>query len=81
MMTPTSYPTIFHNNPNHAIVSENSQLNGLRESQRSVILWIYELPGIKGFGFCPPSVLDRDLEGLDRVLQVLDLFQIRSSFF
>lgn len=58
MMTPTSYPTIFHNNPNDAIVSETSQLKGLIPSPGSQFFGYMHSPSIDKLGFTHPSVMD-----------------------
>jgi len=58
-LTSTAYPTIFHNNPNDAIVSENSQLNGLIPSPNSQFFGLLHSAGVTDLGFLPPnSVMD-----------------------
>ncbi len=57
-LTSTGWPAIFHNNPNDAIVSENSQLNGLIPSPGSQFFGYVHSPGTENLGFSAPSVID-----------------------
>jgi len=55
---PTSWQSIFHNNPNDAIVSESSQLNALIPSPGSQFFGTMHSPDIWKLGFSSPSVID-----------------------
>src|SRR5205823_5091064 len=57
-LTPTAWPTIFSNQPNDAVVSLNSQLNGLSADPGAVFDGNVHSPGIEELGFTGPSVLD-----------------------
>jgi pimeloyl-ACP methyl ester carboxylesterase len=57
-LTPNGWPLIFHGNPNDAIVSENSQLDGLTPAPGSQFFGYVHSPGTETLGFAGPSVLD-----------------------
>lgn len=57
-LTPAGWPAIFNNQPSDAIVSQNSQLNGLSPDPGSVFNGIIHSPGIEALGFHSPSELD-----------------------
>lgn len=57
-LTPTGWPQVFHSNPNDAIVTENSQLNGLTPVPGSQFFGYVHSPGTEKLGFAGPSVLD-----------------------
>lgn len=63
-LSPTVWPEIFDNQPNDAIVSESSELDGLGPDAGFVFTGVVHSGGtagyLKGLGFSGPSVLDSD---------------------
>jgi len=57
-LTPTGWPALFNNQPNDAIVSENSQLDSLVPSPGSQFFGYKHSPGTEKLGFAGPSVID-----------------------
>jgi hypothetical protein len=59
VLNPTaSWPAIFNNQDNDALVSETSQLDGLDPSLGFVFPGLVHSPGTEDLGFSGPSVLD-----------------------
>jgi probable HAF family extracellular repeat protein len=78
-LTPDAWPTMFNNQPNDAVVSLNSQLNGLSPDPGAVFDGDLHSAGIEELGFTGPTVLDSGPVP-NHVIDLLNAFVSNSIF-